>query len=206
MIRIPESVAFYWGDALNRAAVDTLAGSSEVPPDLSLAEVERFALAGLAAHRIRVEYWTLLRALWAASWGEAVRAHLPAARLLDYEGHRAFRRDVDDACADLSVAEVWAAKAVCGVFAVPGRGRLFTRLALVEGEHEGALAFYLWDEEDSTALSDGLGLGPAWGDDGEDRRVTEPGVLAVARGADGIDSAPFAGLALAAMQALAAAL
>ena len=167
-------------------------------------EAERFALAGLAAHRIRVEYASLLRALWAATWGETVRAHLPGARLLDYDGHRAFRDEVDTECADLSVVEVWAAKAVCGVFAVPGRGRLFTRLALVEGEQEATLAFYLWDEEDSTTVSDGLALGPAWGDDGEDRRVTLSGALPQVRGQEGFDPAPLAALAQEAMRALAA--
>ncbi|TXM99096.1 hypothetical protein FV242_26685 [Methylobacterium sp. WL64] len=92
------------------------------------------------------------------------------------------------------------------MFAVPSRDSLFTQLALVEGEQEATLAFYLPDDEDSTVGSDGLNVSPAWGDDGKDRRVTLSGVLSQIRGMDSLDPAPIAALAEGAMQALAAAL
>ena len=63
MITIPESVAFYWADPTNRAAVNVLAGSTEVPPDLGWEEVEQFELACLSAQRVRVDLWRLLRSI-----------------------------------------------------------------------------------------------------------------------------------------------
>lgn len=106
MIAIPESVRFYWHDAVNRAALNVLAGGGEVPPELSWSEAERFELAQLAARRVRVEYRGLLRALWSASWEAAVRSHLPAAKLLTFGGHGEFVRDVDGHDT-VSVAGVW---------------------------------------------------------------------------------------------------
>ena len=53
-------------DSLQQSGINVLSGSDEVPPDLGLAEAERFELASLAARRVRVEHWRLLRALWAA--------------------------------------------------------------------------------------------------------------------------------------------
>jgi hypothetical protein len=44
-------------------------------------------MANLAAYRVRVDFWRLLRSLWSATWGDAVRSELPAARLLTYGDH-----------------------------------------------------------------------------------------------------------------------
>lgn len=165
MIQVPVSVAFYWGDAVNRAAINVLAGSTEVPTDLTLAEVERFELASLAARRVRVEYWTMLRALRSATWEVAVRAHFPGAKLLSYGGHRSFVDEVGPV-AEPSVDYVWAQLAVCGVFDLPGRGRLFTRVAFVEGERGGELQFYVWDLSQSAEISNNLDLGSDWGQSG----------------------------------------
>lgn len=205
MISVPDSVAFYWGDPVNRAAVDVLSGGTEVPADLSLPEAERFELAALAARRVRVEYWTLLRALWAATWGEAVRAHLPGAKLLGYGEHAAFA-DATETYADPSIDYAWENTGVSGVFAVPKGGRLFTALWLVEGEAEVQLQLYLIDAEGSCAVSDGLDLGPDWGDDGGSRRETVAGRLPFAKAEDGIAPEPFAAFARAAIVKLAAAL
>lgn len=55
MITIPESVAFYWADPTNRAAVNVLADGTDIPPDLTLEEAERFVVASLASQRVRVD-------------------------------------------------------------------------------------------------------------------------------------------------------
>ena len=181
MILIPDSVAFYWGDAINRAAINVLGGSGEAPTDLSLQELERFELANLAARRVRVEYWRLLRTLWSASWHEAVRSALPAARPLSYGEHRAFALQTDP-LADPSLEAAWTTHATAGVFDLPGQGQLFTRLALVEDEREVMLQFYLAEAHAGFAISDGLDLGPDWGDDGDSRRQTRNGLLPLVRG------------------------
>lgn len=202
MIPIPESVAFYWGDPVNRAALHVLAAGTEVPADLSLPEVERFELAALAAQRVRVEYWTLLRALWSASWGEAVRENLPTARLLGYGAHRAFAASAVEPLADPSVAYAWESGGQCGVFEVPGRGQLFTGLWLVENATQLQLRFYHLDPDGSCAVSDGLDLGADWNDDGESRRETRAGLLPVVRSEAGIDAAPCTAAARAAVATL----
>lgn len=81
MIAVAPSILFYWGEPTNRAAVNLLAGKTEVPPDLTLDEVERFETATLAARRIKVDLWRLLRSLWTATWDVSVREAFPTARL-----------------------------------------------------------------------------------------------------------------------------
>ncbi len=90
MITVPESVLFYRSDPANMAAVNVLAEVEDIPADLTLQEAERFALANLAAHRVRVEFWRFLRQLWTATWGKAVHAAFPSARLLTYGEHEAW--------------------------------------------------------------------------------------------------------------------
>ena len=189
MIPIPDSVKFYWGDAINRAAINVLGGSTEVPTDLTLPEMERFELANLAARRVRVEYWRLLRTLWSASWGESVRTGLLDARLLSYGEHKAFTQQTDE-LADPSIETAWTTHATAGVFDLPGRGQLFTRLAFIEKESEVLLQFYLAEGRENFAISDGLDLGMHWGDDGYSRRQTRLSLPPLMR--DGIiDNAPL---------------
>lgn len=206
MIAVPESVTFYWSDPVNRAALHVMGGGTEVPADLSMAEAERFELAALAARRVRVEHWTLLRTLWTATWGEATRAHLPAARLLDYGGHRAFAASKAEPFADPSVAFAWDNAGHCGVLAVPDRGHLFAGLWLIHEASEVQLQFYLLDARESCGLSDGLDLGADWGEDGSGRRETRAGLLPFARTGARIDPTPFATVAHGALSALAKAL
>lgn len=201
MIAIPESVRFYWHDAVNRAALNVLAGSGEVPPELSWSESERFELAYLAARRVRIEYRGLLRALWSASWETAIRTHLPPAKLLTFGGHRDFALEVDP-YATVTVEDVWEERAVSGVFTLSDGSRLFTRLALKENETAVELSFYHYDAAGSTAVSDGLDLGPDWTDDGEDRRTTVAGALPIDVSGSSIDPAPMAELSQRAVKAL----
>lgn len=203
LILVPASVAFYWSDPVNGAAINVLAGSSEVPGDLSLAEAGRFELASLAARRVRVEYWGMLRALWSATWEPAVRRHLPAARLLAYGGHRSFTNT--DPLADPSVDHAWIERSVAGIFDFGEHGRLFTSVGLVEHEREGELRFYLIDAGESCAITDDLELGPDWGDDGDSRRRTRAGAVPINKGDGRIDPEPFANFAVGAVQALATA-
>lgn len=205
MIPIPDSVAFYWADEINRTALNVLVGAAEVPLDLTLPEAERFELAHLAARRVRVEHWTLLRALWSATWGEAVRLQYPRARLLTYGEHRGLV-DQTDHLADPSLDLAWTEGAVCGVFALPEGAYLFTWFRLSEDGRDGDLRFYHWNASGSAAVSTALDLGADWTDDGSERRMTHPGLLLVDRRDDSIDPEPFAELARGAVCALAAAL
>lgn len=202
MIAIPDSVRFYWHDAVNRAALNVLAGDGEVPLELSWYEAERFELAQLAARRVRVEYRGLLRALWSASWEAAVRAQLPKAKLLSFGGHRGFARDID-LHDTVTVKGVWEKRAVSGVFALSSSSQLFTRLALKENETSVELAFYHWDAVGRTALSDGLDLGLNWTNDGEERRITMAGALQIDFSSASIDPEPLTDLTQEAATALA---
>lgn len=206
MIAVPDSVAFYWGDAVNRAAVDVLGGSNQVPTDLTLAEAERFELANLAARRVRVEYWQMLRSVWSATWESAVRTHLPKAKLLSYGGHRTAMVTLNETYADPSVDYAWDNDGCSGLFELPGGGYFFTAVWLIEAEQEVQLQFYALDAEWSCATSDTLDLGPDWGDDGENRRQTRSGLLVLTRGEGLIEAELFAARAQEAMKALAAAL
>lgn len=202
MITIPESVAYYWRDPINMAAVNVLAGSTDVPADLGLDEAERFELATLAAHRIRVDFWRLLRHLWSATWGEAVRTAMPSARLLTYGQHQVFTSI--DPYADPSVDYAWETRTTSGVFVLPDQRKLFTRVMLTEQDREVALQFYLDDEDWTT--SDDLSLGSDWTDDGDHRRTTGSGLLPLAHPDGEVDSEPAAKFAQDAIASLVAAL
>ena len=89
MIVVPDSVAFDWRDPVNEAAIDVFGAGTDVPADLSLDEAERFELAALAARRVRVEFWRMLRQLRAVVWDDTVRVAFPDARLLGYGEHAA---------------------------------------------------------------------------------------------------------------------
>ena len=206
MIAVPESVAFYWGDPVNRAAVNVLVGGVDVPADLSLLEAERFELAQLAARRVQVEHWSLLRALWLATWGEAVRAHLPAARLLGYGDQQGFAASVPEPYADPSVRFAWNDPGSSGVFSLPGNRHLFTALWILETEQELQLQFYLLEADGMCTVSSSLDLGSQWGDDGSDRRETAPGLLPFLVDQQGIDVTAAAALVGDAVAALAVAL
>ena len=204
MITIPESVAYYWRDPINMAAVNVLAVAVEVPGDLALSEAERFELATLAARRVRVEFWRLLRQLWSATWFEAVRAAFPSARLLTYGEHQGFTTFDPDS--DPSVDYAWREQATAGVFDLRNGKRLFTSLVLKNGDCEIGLEFYTIDKDNIVVTSDDLNLGTDWEDDGQQRRVTSPGLLPLMHRDGEVDPEPIAKLASGAIVSLAAAL
>ncbi len=202
MITVPESVSFYWSDPANMAAVNVLAEVEEIPADLTLQESERFALATLAAHRVRVELWLLLRQLWSVTWGDAVRAAFPSARLLTYGEHVDF--DEDGPVPSIDCA--WEERATIGVFDLPGGTSLFTYLGFARGDREIELRFYVFDTDESNTTSDDLDLGADWGDDGESQRVTRPGLFLFAGRDKEIDTQHIALTASHAVAALSAAI
>ena len=204
MITVPESVLFYRSDPANMAAVNVLAEVEDIPADLTLQEAERFALANLAAYRVRVEFWRLLRQLWTATWGEAVRAAFPTARLLTYGEHEAWGDDESPATPSLDYA--WEDRATTGVFELPGGESLFTYLGFAHGDREIQLKFYVFDRDESNTTSDGLDLGSDWTDDGDSQRITQPGLVTFASGDRKIDPERLTALALAAITALSAAI
>ncbi|MBC6718665.1 hypothetical protein H9Q09_21000 [Aurantimonas sp. DM33-3] len=174
MIVIPESVAFYWSEASNRAAVNVLTTDGAVPPDLSLEEVEQFELAVLAARRVRVDFWRLLRQIWTATWNAAVEAELSSARLLNFGGHSDYTHEESVVP---SVDNAWTKRATYGVFDLPSGNQLVTCIQLKERDQELELWFYVVDSDGDTSATDGLDLGADWEDDGEGRRTTRAGAL-----------------------------
>jgi hypothetical protein len=202
VITIPESIAFYWGDAANRAAVDVLVGGSEVPLDLTLEEAERFQMACLAAQRVQVDFWRLLRSVWSGTWGEAVRSELPSARLLTYGGH-ANGADHDYTP---SVDVAWDDCITYGVFDLPRKGKLVTHAFIQENDRELCLGFYFLDGEGDWSLSTGLDLGPDWTIDEDDWRITRPGLVHLTGNAGEMDLGQLRELSRSAVRALASAL
>ena len=140
MIAIPDSVAYYWRDPVNEAALNVLGDAGEVPGDLSLPEAEQFALATLAARRVRVEFWQLLNSLRVAVWDEAVRAAFSGARLLSYGEHQAVANKVEQ-LADPSLDHAWTERAVAGVYRLRDGAHLFTGVRLAERDQVLTLAF-----------------------------------------------------------------
>lgn len=202
MIAVPESVAYYWRDPVNEAALNVLGDAAEVPGDLSLDEAEQFALAALAARRVRVEFWRLLHGLRTAVWDEAVRAALPGARLLTYGEHQAAATGWEH-LADPSVDHAWAERAMSGVYRLRDGSHLFTAVRLSERDRELGLQLFHWGVEGTTAVTDDLDLGATWADDGGGRRTTVAGAFPAPRGSDQIDPDPARALAQAALTALA---
>lgn len=205
MIAVPDSVAYYWRDPVNEAALNVLGDAGEVPGNLTLDEAEQFALAALAARRVRVEFWRLLNGLRKAVWDEAVRAAFPGARLLSYGEHQAITNKVEQ-FADPSIDHAWAERAMAGVYRLRDGAHLFTGLRLSERDRVLSLELYHWSTDETTALTDELDLGPDWADDGEGRRTTIAGLFATPRGSEGIDPGPSEAIAQAAVTAVANAL
>ena len=200
MIAIPESLTFYWGDPTNRAAINLLAGRTEMPLDLSLDEVEHFELASLAAQRVRVDFWRLLRSIWSATWDGPVRAAFPSARLLSYGEHRSYPYDE----ADPSVNSTWDTRQLHGIFALPGHGHLGTCVWFPDKRNECELetGFYLADANGDCTISNDLEIGPEWTDYGNGWRVTGPRVLRLAESSAEIDPKPLAVLSQGALASL----
>jgi hypothetical protein len=205
VIPIPESVSYYWADPINMAAVDVLSKSVVVPADLGLDEAERFELAGLAADRVRVDFSCFLRRLWSATWGAAVREALPAARLATYGGHQSFTTAIDP-LADPSMGQIWASGGIPGIFTLPDRRQLFTRLNLLDRNREIGLQFYLVEIDGSYSTSDSLDLGDVWSDDGDHCRITRPRLLPVESESGQIDISGASAVARGALLVLAEAL
>jgi hypothetical protein len=204
VITIPESLTFYWGDPTNRAAVNLLAGKTEVPLDLSLDEVEHFELASLAAQRVRVDFWRLLRSIWSATWDAPIRAALPSARLLTYGEHRSYPYDE----ANPSVNNTWDTRQLHCIYAISGHGHLGTCVWFPDkrNEREVEIGFYVADANGDCSISNDLEIGPEWTDDGNGWRVTGPRTVQLSENSAEIDPKPLLALSQPAMAALAAAL
>ena len=205
MISVPDSVAYYWRDPVNEAAINVLGGSSDVPADLSLDEAERFELAALAARRVKVEFWRMLRQLRVAIWDGAVRLSFPDARLLGYGEHQAVANAWEQ-YADPSSARAWEARATAAVYQLRGGAHLFTRVQLSERDSQLGLQLYHWGVDETTAVTDDLDLGTEWSDDGEGRRTTISRLFTTPRGSEQFDVDPLQVRARAALNALVAAL
>jgi len=205
VIAIPESLAFYWADPINMAAVDVLSKSTLVPADLGLDEAERFEIATLAADRVRVDFSRFLRQLWAATWGVAVREFMPTARLLSYGRHQNFTTTIDP-LADPSMGYAWESRGTPGVLVLPDQRELFTRIALIERDSEIGLQFYFADADERYSTTDGLELGSDWSDDGDNRRVTRQGLFRLTNRDQEVDAEPILAAARLAATTLASAL
>ena len=202
MISIPESVAFYWADPTNKAAVNVLSNGTDVPPDLTLEEAERFEVASLAAQRIRVDLWRLLRSTWSATWESAARSEFPTARLLTYGEHS--NSAGDDYTP--SVKRAWDDRMRHGIFHLPGLGRLVTFIQLVGNDQSLEVGFGFADQNGTWTVGDVVELGPEWTTDAEGWRVAGSGHIRMAGGDAGIDLTSLATLCRSALAALKAAL
>lgn len=202
MISVPESLAFYWVDATNRAAVNVPANPTDIPPDLTLDEAERFEVALLAAERVRVDLWRLLGSLWSATWEAAARAEFPAARLLTYGGHS------DPVNGDFtpSVKRAWDEGLRYGVLELPGRGRLVTFIELTKDHQDAVVGFSFVDQKGHWTIGDEVELGPEWANDDNGWRVAGSGHVRVAGGGTEIDPSSLAALCRSALATLKAAL
>ena len=160
MITIPESVAFYWADPTNKTAVNVLADRTDIPPDLTLEEAERFEVALLAAQRVRVDLWRLLRSVWSATWGATTLTEFPTARLLTYGGHSDYL-GIDYTP---SVKRAWEEGLRYGIFDLPGRGGLVTFIQLTSSHQELEVGFCFANQKGNWTVADQLALGPAWAD------------------------------------------
>ena len=78
MIQAPEGAVFYFADAADQAVVRLMADVDELPPDLDFKELESFEAARLAAPRVKVDLWRLLRGVWSATWGDALASVIHA--------------------------------------------------------------------------------------------------------------------------------
>ena len=103
MIQAPEGAVFYFADAADQAAVRLMADVDELPPDLDFKELESFEASRLAAERVKLDLWRLLRAVWSASWGEAL-ASLPDVRPFTLAEHDDCLGDGDDYSPTVEVA------------------------------------------------------------------------------------------------------
>jgi hypothetical protein len=78
MVETPEGAAYYFADAADQAAVRLVADAEEIPPDLDFDELETFETARVAAERVRLDLWKMLRGAWSATWGEALASFVHA--------------------------------------------------------------------------------------------------------------------------------
>ena len=168
MIQAPEGAVFYFADAADQAAVRLMADVDELPPDLDFKELESFEASRLAAERVKVDLWRLLRSVWSASWGEAL-ASLVHARPFTLAEHDDCLGDGDDYSPTVETAweDRWsgwgyhwndgalltgvrideAGRLSLIVYAVDAKGRADDRLGEVEGwdwEEREVEQWWMW--------------------------------------------------------------
>ena len=200
MITVPDGVTFYFADPTHRAAIDLLVQRGDVPADLGLDEVEQFETAALAAQRVRLDFWRLLRQLWSATWPEAVRSAFPHASMQTYGQHQTF--EINEVVP--SVAKAWDDGSTFGIFTLP-QGRLVTRFGFQDAAwRQPQLGFYLLDSAGDWATSAQLDLAGWSVDDGW--QVTVDASVGFAADGSTVDPTPLKALSQAAMAALANAL
>lgn len=164
MIETPDSLRFFWGARGDNAAIALLAGNAELPGDLTWEELPCFAAGQAGAERVKADLWRFLYDAWQATWGEALKAVFPAARLgvvNEYEDEPP------------SVARVWENRSLNN-WAEIGEGRWLQTLVWVDGDYPAALKLGFFIHE---AEADG-DFGDAWSepDDGGLWRNTLDGV------------------------------
>ena len=168
-----------------------------MPADLGLDEVEQFETAALAAQRVRLDFWRLLRQLWSATWPAAVRSAFPYASMQTYGQHQAF--EIEDVVP--SVDKAGNDGSTYGIFTLP-KGRLITRFGFQDAAwRQPRLGFYLLDSAGNWATSAQLDLAGWSVDDGW--QVTVDASVSFAADGSTMDPTPLMALSHAAMTALA---
>src|SRR5579863_913134 len=78
-LSLPASVNFYMSSRANRNAIDLIIRKPDLPSDLQWDEVLAFHDAVSTAHRVQLDYFSLLYDVWQRTWGTVKKQLLPSA-------------------------------------------------------------------------------------------------------------------------------
>lgn len=185
MIEIPESVIFYLSAPANRVAVNLMAQSGTIPGELALDELEQFEVARLAAQRVQLDLWRMLRAVWAGTWGVAVRAALPAATLRPFGEHEEY--DIPP-----TIEEAWDEHQTYGGYTLASGHGLITGVRRADRDRRLHLIWYVLSPDGEVDRT--IEFGPPWTWDG-DWNIAESIWASIVAGSSSVDETALRELA-----------
>ena len=167
MPELSKAVMFYASDHAHRRSVDALLNVNDAPDDLTLAELEDFEAAQLAAQKVRFDLWLLLRSVWRQTWGASVVARWPRISPLNVGQHASVMTHIPSHVPD--VKAFWERKETYGAYILPSKQFLLTGVRLIDAKE---LAVFCWIvKSDGYDLDETLDLGPNWYVDDDDWSV-----------------------------------
>lgn len=72
ILKIPESLQFYFENEQHVSAINQIIESDSLPIGLTWEEVEQYNVAKISALSTQLDYWRLMKELWSATWGKAL--------------------------------------------------------------------------------------------------------------------------------------